>query len=80
MNLNNGLKRRARTNLLDLIVQNLPRRVWLYIKHRRWMLSNEYATLQGKYVGSAPLIAAKTKALLRAEPEDDIVRGEYFIT
>lgn len=67
-------------NVLDLIVQFLPRRVWLYVKHRRWMLSHEYAIHQKKYVGSAPLFAAKTKALFRAEQEDDVVRGEYLVT
>ncbi len=44
------------------------------------MLSHEYAIHQKKYVGSAPLFAAKTKALFRAEQEDDVVRGEYLVT
>jgi len=80
MNLDNGLRRKARMNVLDLILQNHPRRVWLYVKHRRWMLSNEYAMHQEIYLGSAPLFAAKTKALFRAEREDEVVRGEYFVT
>ena len=80
MNLDNDLGREAGMNVLDLILQNHPRRVWLYVKHRRWMLSNEYAMHQEMFVGSAPLFAAKTRALFRAEREDEVVRGECFVT
>jgi len=80
MNLDIGLLRKARMNVLDLILQNLPRRVWLYVKHRRWMSSSEYMMYQEIYVGSAPVFAAKTKALFKAEQEDEVVRGECFMT
>jgi hypothetical protein len=79
MNLDNSLRREVRRNVLDLILQSLPRRVWLYVKHLRWMLSNEYAMHQEKFVGSAPIFSAKTKALFKAEPEDEVVIGECFV-
>ena len=44
------------------------------------MLSNEYAMHQEIYVGTAPLFAAKSRALFRAEREDEVVMGEYFVT
>ncbi|KAK5046206.1 hypothetical protein LTR84_008663 [Exophiala bonariae] len=75
MNLDASLQRKARMNALNLIHRIHPRRVWLYVKHRRWMFSDEYATLQETYIGMAPLYAAKTEALFRAEREDEIVRA-----
>lgn len=54
----------VRGEMLDLIVQVYPRRVWLYVKHMRWMLSSEYAMLKETYVGTAPIFAAKTKHCL----------------
>lgn len=80
MKLDHGPRRKARMNVLDLILQRHPRRVWLYVKHRRWMLSNEYAMHQEMYLGSGPLFAAKTTALFRTEREDEVVMGEYFVT
>jgi hypothetical protein len=80
INVNNGLRLEARMNVLDFILQIHPRRVWLYVKHQRWMLSNEYAMHLEVYVGIAPVFAAKTKALFRAGQEDEIViRGECFL-
>lgn len=35
---------------------------------------------QETYIGSAPLFAAKMRALLRKEQEDEIVLGKYFVT
>jgi hypothetical protein len=80
MNLDNSLRRKIIMNVLDLLLQNHPRRVWLYVKHQRWMLSDEYAMLQEVYIGSAPLFAAKTQAFFRAGPEDEVVMGECFVT
>lgn len=78
---NDVVRKQARMNVLDFIVQSHPRRVWLYVKHRRWMLSDEYAMHQAFYVGAAPIFAAKTKALFKTEPEDDIViKGECSVT
>ncbi|KAH6880829.1 hypothetical protein B0T10DRAFT_495276 [Thelonectria olida] len=65
--------RKARANVLDLIIQFHPRRVWLYVKHLRWMFSDEYAILQENYIGTAPIFAAKSKALMKPEREDGIV-------
>ncbi|QKX53840.1 uncharacterized protein TRUGW13939_00920 [Talaromyces rugulosus] len=79
INLDNCLRRKARMNVRELILQNHPRRVWLYVKHRRWMLSNEYAMHQETYVGSAPLLSAKTRALFRAEREDEVVKDKLNI-
>jgi len=70
--------RQARANVLDLILQFHPRRVWLYVKHLRWMFSDEYARLQNNYIGDAPIYMAKTNALMRPEIEDEIVRGELL--
>lgn len=36
--------------------------------------------LQETYIGSAPLFAAKTGALLREELEDKVVLGKYLVT
>jgi hypothetical protein len=80
MNLDADLQRQARMNVLDLILRTHPRRVWLYVKHRRWMLSKEYAMHQEIDIGTAPLYAAKTKALFRAGLEDEVIRGKYFVT
>lgn len=79
-NLDNSLSRKIVMNVFDLLLQNHPRRVWLYVKHQRWMLSDEYAMHQKVYMGSAPLYAARTRALFRAGPEDEVVMGEYFVT
>ncbi|KAE8557503.1 hypothetical protein EYB25_002210 [Talaromyces marneffei] len=80
MNLGIGLKRKAGMNVIEFILQTHPRRVWLYIKHRRWMLSNEYAMHQERYVGSARLFSAKTRALFRAEREDVVVKANLIIS
>lgn len=69
---------RARENVLDLILRFHPRRVWLYVKHFRWMFSDEYAMLQETYIGTGPIFAAKTEALLRPGPEDEVVKGELM--
>ncbi|KAG7404066.1 hypothetical protein Forpe1208_v015793 [Fusarium oxysporum f. sp. rapae] len=66
--------RQARVNVVHFIVQFHPRRVWLYMKHLRWMLSEEYARLQETYIGIAPIVAAKSRALIKPGPEDDIVK------
>jgi hypothetical protein len=42
------------------------------------MLSDEYAKLQEEYVGTDAIFAAKTKSLLRVEPEDLVVTGKSF--
>ena len=65
-------------NVLNFIHRTHPRRVWLYVKHRRWMLSDEHAMHQQTYIGTAPLYTAKTKALFSVGEEDEIARGEYF--
>jgi hypothetical protein len=44
------------------------------------MFSNEYAMHQETYVGNAPLFSAKTRALFRAEREDEVVKGECVVT
>jgi hypothetical protein len=44
------------------------------------MLSNEYAMHQETYVGNAPLFNAKTRALFRTEREDEVAKGECFVT
>lgn len=75
----NGMSgQQARDDVLDLIPQLHPRRVWLYVKHLRWMFSDEYAMMQDNYIGTAPIFEAKTKALIRPEIEDEIVRGELL--
>lgn len=71
---------KAHMNVLDFILQSHPRRIWLYVKHRRWMLSDEYAMHQEVYVGSAPLYAAKTKSMFSVRPEDTIAKGECIPT
>lgn len=40
------------------------------------MLSEEYAKLQEEYIGTDAIFTAKTKSLLRVEPEDFVVIGE----
>ena len=40
------------------------------------MLSVEYAMLKETYIGTAPIFAAKTKALFRPGPEDEAVKGK----
>jgi hypothetical protein len=80
VNLRIDLRRKARLNALDLILQQHPIRVWLYVKHRRWMVSSEYAMHQETFIGSAPLFAAKMTALLREEQEDEVILGKYFVT
>ena len=65
-------------NVVDLILAFDPRRVWLYVKHRRWMFSDVYARarLQNKDIGTSPIFAAKTKALMTPEREDEIVKSK----
>lgn len=79
-NLSQGLndisRHKARFDVLDLILKFYPRRVWLYVKHLRWMGSDEYAMLHHKYIGDGPIFAAKTDALFRPEMEDEVARGE----
>lgn len=71
--------RQARVNVVHFIVQFHPRRVWLYVKHLRWMLSEEYARLQETYIGIAPILAAaKSRSLTKPGPEDDIVKCELI--
>ena len=79
MKLDNSLRRKVDAELRDLVLQHHPRRVWLYVKHRRWMFSNEYAMHQETYAGSSPVLAAKTKALFKAELEDEVVKGECIV-
>ena len=55
-----------------------PRRIWLYVKHVRWMFSDEYAMLRDVYVGNVPIFAAKTKALMKPEIEDEVVKGQFL--
>jgi len=74
-NLGTGLQRKVQMNVLDFIHRTHPRRVWLYVKHRRWMLSDEYAMHQRINIGTAPLYAAKTKAIFSARREDEIARA-----
>ncbi|KAK2016843.1 hypothetical protein LZ32DRAFT_635745 [Colletotrichum eremochloae] len=66
---------RAIDNVCRFMVQFHPRRIWLFVKHMRWMFSDEYAALQQTYIGMAPILAAKTEALLKAEIEDSITRA-----
>ncbi|KAN0122749.1 Protein of unknown function (DUF4238) domain containing protein [Hyaloscypha variabilis] len=79
MKLDNNLRRKVDAELRDLVLQDHPRRVWLYVKHRRWMFSNEYAMHQETFVGTSPVLAAKTKALLKAELEDEVVKANPTI-
>lgn len=72
-------RRKVHRNVFDFIAQNHSRRVWLYVKHRRWMFSNEYAMHQEKYVGDAPLIAAKTKLMFSAAPEDSVASTKFSV-
>lgn len=74
--LENSLRKNVLTCVLDIILKHHPRRVWLYVKHLRWMTSKEYAMHQQKYVGTGPIYAAKTAALFKQEIEDSIVEGE----
>ena len=74
--LENNLRKNTLASVLKIILKHHPRRVWLYVKHLRWMTSKEYAIHQQKYVGTAPLYAAKTAALFNPEIEDLIVEGE----
>jgi hypothetical protein len=70
-----GLRRTACANLFVLVVHMCPGRVWLFVKQRRWMLSDEYAKLQEEYIGTDVILAARTKALLQVEPEDRVIFG-----
>lgn len=63
---------------MEFIVRFHPKRIWLYVKHLRWMTSGEYAMLRNNFVGIALIYAAKTKALMSPGPEDDIGRGELL--
>jgi hypothetical protein len=80
VNLETDLQRKVRYNAFNFLLQHHPRRIWLYVKHRRWMLSNEYAMHQETCIGTAPLFAAKTRALIREKQEDEIVLGKCFLT
>jgi hypothetical protein len=66
----------ASANVVDLILAFDPRRVWLYVKHLRWMFSDEYARLQNNRIGTSATFAAKTKALMTPEREDEIVKSK----
>lgn len=68
----------ARYNVLTFVNQILPRRVWLYVKHRRWTMSPEYAMHQDLKLGTVAWYAARTKALLREEVEDDVILSKCF--
>jgi hypothetical protein len=68
--------RKAHIDFMELILRSHPKHVWLYVKHLRWMTSAEYAMLQINFLGTAPIYAAKTKALFAPGPEDGVVRGE----
>ena len=75
--LNDHVGHKVRTDTLEFISQFHPRRIWLYVKHARWMFSDEYAMLQHVYVGKAPIFAAKEKALMSPEIEDEVVKGQF---
>jgi hypothetical protein len=80
--LENNLRENAFVCVLDIILKHHPRRVWLYVKHLRWMRSKEYAMHQQKYVGTGPIYAAKAAALFKQEIEDLFVKGKrasYFV-
>ena len=70
------LKTKVRENMYDLILRQQPKRVWMYGKHRRWMLSREYRILQEKYIGIGPMFEAKTKLFFNPGPEDKTVTGK----
>lgn len=74
--LEDNLRNNAFACVLDIILKHHPRRVWLYVKHVRWMRSKEYAMHQEKFVGTGPIYAAKTAALFKQETEDFIVKGK----
>jgi hypothetical protein len=74
--LENNLRENAFACVLDIILKHHPRRVWLYVKHLRWMRSKEYAMHQQMYVGTGPIYAAKTVALFKQEIEDFVVKGK----
>jgi hypothetical protein len=79
--LENNLRKNTLARVLNIILKHHPRRVWLYVKHLRWMTSKEYAMHQQKHIGTGPIYAAKTAALFKQEIEDFIVKGErasYF--
>ncbi|KAH6659071.1 hypothetical protein BKA67DRAFT_543484 [Truncatella angustata] len=76
-----GLESRVQNNafayVLDLILRHHPKRVWLYVKHRRWMTSKEYAMHQHRFVGTGPIFAAKTAALFEPQREDFVVQANH---
>ncbi|KDN72260.1 hypothetical protein CSUB01_07911 [Colletotrichum sublineola] len=75
--LEDELWQRTINNVCRFMVQFHPRRIWLFVKHMRWMFSDEYAALQQNYIGTGPILAAKTTALLKSEIEDSIARGKF---
>jgi hypothetical protein len=78
LHIDDNLRQKATTNMIHLIIEHHPRRVWLFVKHQRWMLSDEYAILREKYGDRActPLFAAKSSALFRPELEDEVAISE----
>jgi hypothetical protein len=78
LNFNDHVRHKVRGDVLEFIQQFHPRRIWLYVKHARWMFSDEYAMLQDVYIGEAPIFDAKTKALVRPGIEDEVVKGELL--
>jgi hypothetical protein len=72
------VRHRIQINVMEFIVQFRPKRVWLYVKHLRWMTSAEYAVLRENFIGTAPIYVAKTEALFAPGPEDGVVRGEFL--
>jgi hypothetical protein len=76
LNFDDRVGYKMRTEVLELILRFHPRRIWLYVKHARWMFSDEYARHQKFYIGTPPIFAAKTEALLRPEIEDKVVKGQ----
>ena len=84
------LRQKVHVNVLDFVVMQFsPRLVWLFVKHRRWMVSDEYAMLQKRFIGFGPIYVAKTKALFSWGLEDDVVlnaatyevslEGEFYL-
>lgn len=77
VDLENNLRKNTLASVRTIILKHHPRRVWLYVKHFRWMTSKEYAMHQQKYVGTGPIYAAKTAALFKQELEDFVVEANH---
>lgn len=71
-----SVRKNAFACVLDIILKHHHKRVWLYVKHFRWVNSEECALHQQMFPGAAPMYAAKTNALFRPQIEDYIVQGE----